>query len=249
APARIVTLAISDVPGDDPAVIGSGPTVGDPTTCSDALAIAARRGIDLPDYARQALTRGDWESVKPDDPALVAATYDLIARPADSQNAAAAAARAASLTPTLLGDDLEGEARILGFEHAQLVKSAAPGVIFSGGETTVTVSGDHGRGGRNCEYLLALAIALDGAPGIHALACDTDGIDGTEDAAGAVIGPDTLARAQVAGLDAAAMLDAHDSYTFFDTLGGLVRTGPTRTNVNDFRAILISGSERPPPVL
>jgi glycerate 2-kinase len=246
APARIVTLAISDVPLDDPAVIGSGPTVGDPTTCDDALAIARNRGIALPESAVTALKNSQWESVKPENPCLASAHYTLIARPADAQEAAADMARSYAVTPTLLGANLEGEARDLATEHAARARSAAPGVLISGGETTVTVddaSSPGGHGGRNCEYLLALAIALDGAPGIHALACDTDGIDGTEDAAGAFISPDTLARARKIGLDAAAMLNAHDSYTFFQRLGDLIFTGPTRTNVNDFRAILIGGSE------
>jgi glycerate 2-kinase len=243
-PARVVTLAISDVPGDDPAVIGSGPTVGDPTTCADALAIAARRGIALPATATSALAAGAWESIKPDDPVLANGIFEMIARPADAQTAAAETAREAGLAPTLLGDDLEGEARDVATDHARLALAAGPGVILSGGETTVRVDAaakPPGRGGRNCEYLLALAIALDGAPGIHALACDTDGIDGTEDAAGAFIGPDTLTRAAALGLDAHAVLHGHDSYTFFDRLGDLVVTGPTRTNVNDFRAILVSG--------
>ena len=249
APARIVTLAISDVPLDDPAVIGSGPTVGDPTTCADALAIARNRGIALPGSAVVALETSQWESIKPDHPCLAAARYTLIARPADAQEAAAAMARSHAVPPTLLGADLEGEARDLAAEHAMLAWRAAPGVLISGGETTVTVKDTGtpghktGRGGRNCEYLLALAIALDGAPGIHAIACDTDGIDGTEDAAGALVTPDPLTRARYMGLDAAAMLSAHDSYTFFQHLGDLVFTGPTRTNVNDFRAILIGGSE------
>jgi glycerate 2-kinase len=246
APARIVTLAISDVPLDDPAVIGSGPTVGDPTTCADALAIARKRGIELPEYAVDALEKSQWESVKPDYPCLAAAHYTLVARPADAQEAAAAMARSSAIPPTLLGGDLEGEAHVLAAEHAALARKSGPGVLISGGETTVTVDSTNapgGRGGRNCEYLLALAIALDGAPGIHAIACDTDGIDGTEDAAGALVTPDTLARARNLGLDAAAMLNAHDSYTFFQHLGDLIFTGPTRTNVNDFRAILIGGSE------
>ena len=242
-PARVATLAISDVPGDDPAVIGSGPTVGDPTTCLDALTISDRLGIDLPPLARAALIESKWESVNPDDPTLATTTFELIARPADSQNAAADAARNAGLYPTLLGDNIEGEARDLGLKHGRLALTAAPGVILSGGETTVTLTGKPGRGGRNCEYLLSLAIALDGAPNIHAIACDTDGIDGTEDAAGAIIGPDTLARAKASGLDATFMLDRHDSYTFFNVLGDLVKTGPTLTNVNDFRAILISSGE------
>ena len=240
-PARVATLAISDVPGDDPAVIGSGPTVGDPTSCADALKIADKRSIDLPAYARKALAENSWETIKPGDPVLTDATFDLIARPADAQKAAADAARTAGIEPIMLGANLEGEARDLGRKHAQLAKSSSPGVIISGGETTVTLSGEHGRGGRNCEYLLALAITLNSAPGIHAIACDTDGIDGTEDAAGAVIGPDTLSRASAAGLDATAMLYGHDSYTFFDVLDDLIRTGPTLTNINDFRAILISG--------
>ncbi len=242
-PAHVATLAISDVPGDDPAVIGSGPTVGDPTTCADALAIAAKRGIELPETAVSALSDGRWESIKPDDPVLATGTFRLIARPADAQIAAAEAARASGLAPVLLGDDLEGEARDLAADHARMALAARPGVILSGGETTVTVEASDappGRGGRNCEYLLALAIALDGAPGISALACDTDGIDGTEDAAGACIGPDTLMRAAALGLDAEAMLRGHDSYTFFDRLGDLIVTGPTRTNVNDFRAICVS---------
>lgn len=243
-PARVVTLAISDVPGDDPAVIGSGPTVGDPTTCADALAIAARRGITLPDVATAALSDGRWESIKPDDPVLTNSAFHLIGRPVDAQSAAAAAARKAGISPMLLGDDLEGEARDVAADHARLALTAEPGVILSGGETTVTVEasdGTPGRGGRNCEYLLALAIALNGAPGVTALACDTDGIDGTEDAAGAFIGPDTLSRAAALGLEPEAMLRGHDSYTFFARLGDLVVTGPTRTNVNDFRAILVNG--------
>jgi glycerate 2-kinase len=247
-PAPVVTLAISDVPQDDPAVIGSGPTVGDPTTCADALAIARKWGIELPESAVTALENGKWESVKPDAPALASASYTLIARPVDAQGAVAAAARVDGVVPTLLGANLEGEARDLAVAHARLAGEAIPGVLLSGGETTVTVEdttsgGPGGRGGRNCEYLLALAIALDGARDIHAIACDTDGIDGTEDAAGAFIAPDTLARARSIGMDANAMLAAHDSYTFFQRLGDLVFTGPTRTNVNDFRAILITGSE------
>ncbi|PPR10373.1 MAG: putative hydroxypyruvate reductase [Alphaproteobacteria bacterium MarineAlpha11_Bin1] len=242
-PAQVITLAISDVPGDDPSVIGSGPTVGDPTTCLDALRVVDKFRINLPHHARAALIEGKWESLDPSDQTLTKTTFELIACPADSQNAAADFIRNAGLYPMLLGTDIEGEARELGLEHARLAVSAIPGVILSGGETTVTISDHHGRGGRNCEYLLSLAIALDGAPGIHAIACDTDGIDGTEDAAGAIIRPDTLARAKRAGLDANSILDNHDSYTFFDTLDDLVKTGPTLTNVNDFRAILISGGE------
>lgn len=243
SPARVVTLAISDVPGDDPAVIGSGPTVGDPTTCADALAIAAQRSITLTASTASALSAGTWESIKPGDPVLNNSTFRLIARPADAQTAAAAAARKAGHTPTLLGDDVEGEARDVAADHARRALVIDTGVLISGGETTVTVdtsAGPPGRGGRNCEYLLALAIALDGAPGIHALACDTDGIDGTEEAAGAFIGPETLTRASALGMDADVMLQSHDSYTFFERLDDLIVTGPTRTNVNDFRAILVS---------
>lgn len=257
-PAQVATLAISDVPGDDPAVIGSGPTTGDPTYCADALHIAESRNIGLPKSAIAALATGKWESIKPDDPALENSIFTLIARPADAQTAAAEKAQAEGVFPVLLGADLEGEAGDLARAHARIALGHSPGVLISGGETTVTVEptgttggtgGSGGRGGRNCEYLLALAIALDDAPGIHAIACDTDGIDGTEDAAGAFIGPDTLARATLAGLDAGAMLESHDSYSFFERLGDLIVTGPTRTNVNDFRAILITGGEASPPVL
>ncbi|MEE2722783.1 MAG: glycerate kinase [Pseudomonadota bacterium] len=248
-PAKVVTLGISDVPGDDPAVIGSGPTVGDFTSCEDAIAIAKRRGIDLPPHVLAALTSEEWESVPPNDPRLENVEYRLIARPLNSQSAAADHANALGISASLMGADLEGEARHLGQGHAALALRSGPGVLLSGGETTVTVNGKGGRGGRNCEYLLAMAIALDGVPGIHAIACDTDGIDGTEDAAGAVITPTTLNRAAKAGLDAQMMLDGHDSYSFFAELGDLIITGPTRTNVNDFRAILIVGGECRPPVL
>ena len=248
-PAKVVTLGISDVPGDDPAVIGSGPTVGDFTSCEDAIAIAKRRGIDLPPHVLAALTSEEWESVPPNDPRLEHVEYRLIARPSNSQSAAADHAKALGISASLMGADLEGEARHLGQGHAALALRSGPGVLLSGGETTVTVNGKGGRGGRNCEYLLAMAIALDGVPGIHAIACDTDGIDGTEDAAGAIITPSTLNRAAKAGLDAQMMLDGHDSYSFFAELGDLIITGPTRTNVNDFRAILIVGGECRPPVL
>ncbi len=244
APARVVTLAISDVPGDDPAVIGSGPTVSDPTSCVDALAIAEKRSIELPAGARNALKSGEWESVKPGDPRLRKARFKIVARPADGLAAAAATAERFGFLTTVLGDNLEGEARDLGIDHARLALAARPGALISGGETTVTVSRDGGRGGRNCEYLLALAVALDGAEGIHAIACDTDGIDGTSDAAGALITPDTLERARAIGLDARDYLDRHDSYGFFSILGDLIVTGPTRTNVNDFRAILIGSGGR-----
>ena len=237
APARVVTLAISDVPGDDPAIIGSGPTVADPASCDDAILVADRYGIELPALARAALEDGRWESIKPGDRCLDNAIYTIVARPADALEASAARASLDGLAVRNLGDDLEGEARDLAAAHARLARQ--PGVLISGGETTVTLSGSSGRGGRNCEYLLALALALDEDPGVHAIACDTDGIDGTEDAAGAYIGPDTLKRARAAGLDARQMLQDHDSYRFFEQLGDLIVTGPTRTNVNDFRAVLV----------
>ncbi len=240
APHRVVTLAISDVPGDDPAVIGSGPTAADPTSCADALAIADRYHIAIPDVARTALEQGRWETVKPGDPCLAPTDYVLVARPADALAAAAARACTMDLDVVNLGADLQGEARDIGAAHAELARQHAPGVLISGGEATVTVHARGGRGGPNCEYLLALAVALDGAPNVHAIACDTDGIDGSADAAGAFIGPDTLVRARAAGLDARDLLARHHSYGFFRQLGDLVVTGPTRTNVNDFRAVLIT---------
>ncbi|WP_339949193.1 glycerate kinase [uncultured Albimonas sp.] len=240
--ARLVTLAISDVPGDDPEAIASGPTVPDPTAAEDLSRLIARLGPDLPEAARRLLEApGErQEAFFPD--------YRLIATPQASLQAAAEVARAAGLAPVLLGDALEGEAREAGILMAGIARSVAvhatpapaPAVLLSGGETTVTI-GDTppGRGGRNTEFLLALAVALGGRAGIHALAGDTDGIDGTEDAAGALVGPGTLARAREAGLDPRAMLDGHDSYSLFEALGDLVRTGPTLTNVNDFRAVLV----------
>ena len=240
APARVVTLAISDVPGDDPTVIGSGPTSADPTSCADALAVAGRYGVELPEGARTALEEGGWETVKPGDSCLTRADYVLVARPADALAAAAAKAREMGLDVVQLGDDLQGEAREMGAAHAELALQQGRGVLISGGEATVMVDGPGGRGGPNCEYLLALAVALDGAPNVHAIACDTDGIDGSADAAGAFIGPDTLARAYAVGMDPRDMLARHDSYEFFRRLGDLVMTGPSRTNVNDFRAVLIA---------
>ena len=243
APARLVALLISDVPGDDPSVIASGPTVPDPTTLADARAVLEKYAIDAPATVVARLADDQGETPKPGDPRLARAETRLIATPLASLKAAARIARAAGVTPEIIGDALEGEARDLAAIHAELARQAAsplPRVILSGGETTVTMTGS-GRGGRNSEYLLALAIALDGHPGIHAIACDTDGIDGSEDNAGAVITPDTLARAHAAGLDARAYLDNNDAYGFFEALGDLVISGPTLTNVNDFRAILVEG--------
>jgi len=242
APARVVTLAISDVPGDDPAVIGSGPTVADPTTFADARAIVAKYGIELPEAVAERLARAEDETPKPGDARLARAETVLIATPALALAAAASLAEAAGYTALILGDALEGEARALGASHAGLARAeAASGrrtALLSGGETTVTVTGQ-GRGGRNAEYLLGLVLALDGAAGIHAIACDTDGIDGTEDNAGAIAGPDSLARGRSLGLDPAALLARNDAYGFFQALGDLVLSGPTLTNVNDFRAILV----------
>ena len=246
APARVVTLAISDVPGDDPAVIGSGPTVPDPTRFADARALVARYGIVLPPAVAARLAQDADETPKPGQ--LPHAEFRMIATPAMALQAAAAAARSAGLTPLILGDALEGEAREAGTLMAGIARSVrshalplpAPAVLLSGGETTVTIgTGAAGRGGRNTEFLLALALALDAAPGIWAIAGDTDGIDGTEDAAGAVVAPDTLARAVAAGLSPRAVLAGHDSYGLFDGIGDLLRTGPTLTNVNDVRAILV----------
>ena len=238
-PARVVSLLISDVPGDDPAVIGSGPTVPDPTTFADALAVLRKYGIAEPAALIRHLEDGAEETPKAGDPRLADAETRIVATPAMALAAAAEAAREAGYEPVILGDALEGEAHVLAREHAGLARDAAPGtVLLSGGEATVTVTGA-GRGGPNAEYALALALALDGAPGVFATACDTDGIDGTEDNAGALVTPATLGRAREAGEDAAARLAANDAYGFFARLGDLVMTGPTLTNVNDFRAILV----------
>jgi glycerate 2-kinase len=245
-PAQVVSLLISDVPGDDPAVIGSGPTVPDPSTFADALAILRQYDIEPPAAVLEHLRAAKDETPKPGDPRLAHARTVIVARPQASLEAAAARARAAGITPVVLGDALEGEAREVGKALAGIAlqvrrhgqPASSPCVLLSGGETTVTVRGK-GRGGRNAEFLLALAIHLRGAPGISALAADTDGIDGSEDNAGATLLPDTLARARDKGLDAKAMLADNDAYGFFAGLGDLVITGPTLTNVNDFRAILI----------
>lgn len=252
APARVVTLTISDVPGDDPSVIASGPTVPDPSTCADALAILERHSIDLPHGLREQLQSGALETPKPGDPRLADQPVHLIATPRQSLEAAAEAARAAGIAAHVLGDDIEGESREVAKVHAALARSVAlhgtpfarPCVILSGGETTVTVrpasAGQAlGRGGRAGEFCLGAAMALQGLPGVYALAADTDGIDGVEDNAGALVTPNTLARAAAAGLSPQAHADRHDSYAFFAGLGDLVVTGPTHTNVNDFRALLV----------
>lgn len=247
-PARTLALLISDVPGDDPANIASGPTVPDPTTLADARAVVARYGLDLPEAVTGALEDPANESLKPGDPRLARAETRIIAAPMASLEAAAVAAREAGLEPRILGDALEGEARVLGAEMAdtalrlqqELPPGARPLVLLSGGETTVTIPRDGralGTGGRNVDFLLGLAERLDGAPGIHAIACDTDGVDGGAEVAGAVVFPDTLVRAGREAL--AEALHRHDGHGFFGRLGDAVVTGPTLTNVNDFRAVLI----------
>ncbi len=242
-PAPVLTFAISDVPGDDPAVIGSGPTVGDPSTFADASEIAARYSLDLPPAVRRRFQEASDETPKPGDPRLARSRYEVIATPASALDAAAQMAQQAGVIPLVLGAEVQGEARAVAAQHAALVAGRPrPLLILSGGETTVTVKG-HGAGGRNTEYLLALGLALEASGAtrqgaVYALAADTDGIDGTEDNAGAVLLPDSLERARRAGLDPRALLDANDSYGFFSALGDLLVTGPTRTNVNDLRAIL-----------
>ncbi|BBK41245.1 hydroxypyruvate reductase [Allostella vacuolata] len=246
APARLVALAISDVPNDDPAVIASGLTVPDPTTYADAVAVLDKYGITPPPAIAERLAAALDETPKPGDPIFANTRFTLVATPQMALDAAAECARAAGVTPIILGDAIEGEARDVALVHAAIARQVqrrgqplpAPAVLLSGGETTVTVRG-RGRGGRNAEFLLALAVALDGAPGIHALAGDTDGIDGTEDNAGAILRPDSVARAAAAGVEARRSLADNDGYGFFSALGDLVRTGPTLTNVNDFRAILV----------
>ena len=248
APARVVTLLISDVPGDAPEVIASGPTVPDATTCAQALAICRRYGIPLPAAALAGLDSGAFETPKPGDPIFTGHEVHMIATPQQSLEAAAAVARAAGIDTHILSDEMEGESREVGKVQAALARAVArrgapfarPCVILSGGETTVTVKSKGGRGGRATEFLLGCAIALQGEPGVHVLAADTDGIDGLEDNAGAIVTPDTLQRALAQGMKAPEYLDRNDAYSFFQPLGDLVTPGPTFTNVNDFRALLIT---------
>jgi len=258
APARVITLAISDVPGDDPAVIASGPTIPDPTSFADARAVLDKYRIAAPPGVVAHLAAAAEETPKPGDPIFAQARFELIASPQQALAAAAEAALARQVTPIVLSDRIEGEARDVALVHAAIALQVAagqfrvgngrvmpPAVLLSGGETTVTLRG-HGRGGRNSEFLLALAATLakapGGAAGIAALACDTDGIDGTEDNAGAIVYPDTARRAAAQGIAIDEALAQNDGYSFFAALGDLVVTGPTLTNVNDFRAILICPS-------
>lgn len=244
-PARMLSLMISDVPGDDPAFIGSGPTVGDGSTVQDALAALDRWKVPVPASVTAALGRGS-SVVPPGDERLSRVTNIVCAAPAQSLQAAAELAREAGCEVRILGDTLEGEAREVARDQAALAlqakadrkPGAAPLLLLSGGELTVTRRGD-GVGGPNAEFCLSLALALDGAEGIHAIACDTDGVDGAAEVAGALIGPATLHTARIAGLDAEAALARNDAHSFFEAIGGQVVTGPTLTNVNDFRALLI----------
>ena len=246
-PAKVVTLLISDVPGDNPTDIGSGPTVADPTTCEDALAIIRRYGIVVPRAVREVLESGRGESVKPGNPRLAGHEIKMVAAPQIALEAAAEVARAAGYDAHILGDAIEGEARDVGKVMAGLALQVArrgqpfraPCVLLSGGETTVTLRGQ-GRGGRNVEFLLSLGVALDGESGIHALAGDTDGVDGMEEVAGATLAPDSLDRAWDRGIRPKDSLANNDGHGFFEALGDQVITGPTLTNVNDFRAILIT---------
>ncbi|MFT5642777.1 MAG: glycerate 2-kinase [Janthinobacterium sp.] len=245
-PARVVTLVVSDVPGDDPGTVASGPTVADPTTVTEALQILEKYAILLSPTLRALLLDGTLETPKPGDLRLAGNQTIVIATAQEALDAAADAARAAGYPALILSNSMEGEAREVAIVHAGIARQVLlhgqplprPCVILSGGETSVTVRG-HGRGGRNAEFLLALASALQGLEKIHAIACDTDGIDGTEDNAGALLSPATLGRAAALGLDVKAMLANNDGYSFFEALDDLVITGPTRTNVNDFRALLI----------
>ena len=251
-PARVATLLISDVPGDDPADIASGPTAADASTCADALDILKRYAIGVPPQVHALLASGAGESVKPGDKRLAGHAIHMITAPQIALEAAANIAREAGVAVHILGDSIEGEAREVGIVMAGIARQVAtraqpftaPCILLSGGETTVTVRGD-GRGGRNVEFLLSLAIALNGLTGVHAIACDTDGVDGQEEIAGALLAPDTLARAWKLGIKPRDSLANNDGHGFFQALGDSVICGPTLTNVNDFRAIYIGAPDDP----
>ncbi|KQV84756.1 hydroxypyruvate reductase [Massilia sp. Root351] len=250
-PARVVTLLISDVPGDNPADIASGPTCGDATTCADALAILQRYGISVPEAVTKLLESGASESIKPGDPRLARSEIRLITAPQIALEAAAEVARKAGIVPYILGDSIEGEAREVGIVMAGMARQVAmrgqpfeaPCVLLSGGETTVTIRGG-GRGGRNVEFLLSLGVSLNGHPGIYAIACDTDGVDGQEEIAGAIIGPDMLEKAWGQRINPRLSLANNDGHGFFQAIGASVVCGPTLTNVNDFRAIYVEPQAR-----
>jgi glycerate 2-kinase len=253
-PARVLNLVLSDVPGDAAIDIASGPTVADPTTCDDALAILRRYAIDVPSHVRAVLESGAGETLKPGDARLPPVETRFVATPQMALEAAAEVARAAGVDAHILGDAIEGEARDVATTLAGIALQVArrgqpfraPCVLLSGGETTVTLRG-RGRGGRNVEFLLALALALRGEAAIHALAGDTDGVDGQEEIAGALLAPDSLQRAWAAGLRPRERLDDNDAHAFFEALGDAVVTGPTLTNVNDFRAVLIAEAQGAAP--
>ena len=245
-PAKVTTLLISDVPGDDLSAIASGPTIADSTTCLDALAILDKYQIAINDRIREQLLKGTYESIKPNDERLALATTKLIATPQMALEAAAKRAQELGINSLILGDSIEGEAKEVAKVMAGITRQVRtfgqpikpPCLLLSGGETTVTLSGN-GVGGRNVEFLLALAIQLQGQSGISAIACDTDGVDGAADIAGAIITEHSLNDADKKGLDANAFLMNNDAHTFFEKIGQSVVTGPTMTNVNDFRAIFI----------
>ena len=252
APARLVTLAISDVPGDEASIIASGPTVADASTCADALVILKRYGINIPAAVMARLESGALETPKPGDAVFAGHEVHMIATPQQSLEAAAEVAEAAGLQAYILSDEMEGESREVGKVHAALARAVAlkgqpfkrPCVILSGGETTVTIRPRlhgvaRGKGGRAGEFCMGLALGLQGQADVYALAADTDGIDGVEDNAGAFVAPDTLHRALAKGMNLSTYLDRNDAYGYFEALGDLVVTGPTHTNVNDFRALLI----------
>lgn len=251
-PAKILTMAISDVPGDDPSVIASGPTVPDESTSEQALQIIDRYGISIAEHVRTHLQSSLSETPKPGDEIFNKSEVVMVAKPVDMVNSVCEKAESLGFNVINLGADIEGEAKEVGQEQAKLAlqykanmkDDDKPIAIISGGETTVTIQGEGGKGGRNCEYILSLAVALNGAEHIYALACDTDGIDGSEDVAGAIITPDTLARAKSANISAEEMLANHDSYTLFQAIGDLYKTGPTLTNVNDLRVIYVAKNDK-----